>query len=77
MIFGQITLAIMEKVLRHTPNHKAAGPDGVPGLALKHMLPTYHEALHRLVITGIAHPSGIKSHTILFYKKRGPTRLDK
>ncbi len=48
MISGQITPAIMQEALRRTPNHKAAGPDGVPGLVLKHMPPPFHEALHLL-----------------------------
>jgi hypothetical protein len=71
MISGQITPAIMQKTLRRTPNHKAAGPDGVPGLVLKHTPPAFHEALHLLfhvlAITGIKPPSWLKSHTILLY----------
>ncbi len=45
MISECITPAIMQEALRRTPNHKAAGPDGVPGLILKHMPQEYHEAL--------------------------------
>ncbi len=30
MIAGHITPAIMHEALRRTPNHKAAGPNGVP-----------------------------------------------
>ena len=30
MISGCITPVIMQEALRRTPNHKAAGPDGVP-----------------------------------------------
>ena len=48
MIAGQITPAIMQEALRRTPNHKAAGPDGVPGLILKHMPPEFQKALHLL-----------------------------
>ncbi len=48
MIAGHITPAIMHEDLRRTPNHKAAGPDGVPGLVLKHMPPEFYEALHLL-----------------------------
>jgi hypothetical protein len=48
MISGPIALAIMQEALRRTPNHKAAGPDGVPGLVLEHMPPSYHEGLHLL-----------------------------
>ena len=44
MLFGQITPAIFHEALRRTPNHKVAGPDGVPGIALKHMPPAFHEA---------------------------------
>ncbi len=80
MIFGHITTAIMEDALRHTSNRKAAWQDEVPGLVLKHMPAAFHEALHllfqALAITGITLPSWLKSHTILLYKKRGPTRLD-
>jgi hypothetical protein len=35
MIAGQITPAIMQEALRQTPNHKAAGPDGVPRLIFR------------------------------------------
>ena len=48
MIAGHITPAIMHEALRRTLNHKAAGPDGVPGLVLKHMAQAFHEALHLL-----------------------------
>ncbi len=37
LIPGQITPAISHEAPRYTPNHKAAGPDGVPGLVLKYM----------------------------------------
>ena len=63
-----------------SPNHKAAGPDGVPGLVLKHMPKQFHEALHllfqALAITGITPPSWLQSITILLYKKGDPTTLD-
>jgi len=45
MISGYITPAILQEALRRTPNHKATGPNGVPGLILKHMPSTFHEAL--------------------------------
>jgi hypothetical protein len=48
MISGCITPAIMHEALRHTLSHKAAGPNGVQGLILKHMPPAFHEALHLL-----------------------------
>ncbi len=80
MIAGHITPAIMHEALRRTPNHKAAGPDGVPGLVLKHMPPEFHKALHllfqALAETGITPPTWIQSHTILLYKKGDPTLLD-
>ena len=76
MISRRITPAIMEEALRRTPNHKAAGPYGVPGLILKHMPPAFHEALQLLFqtmyITGITSPSWLHSHTILLYKKATP-----
>jgi len=76
MISGCITPAIMQEALRSTPNHKAAGLDGVPGMILKHMPPCFHEALHLLFqamsITGITSPSWLHSHTILLYKKGTP-----
>ncbi len=76
MIAGCITPAIMQEALRRTPCHKAAGPDGVPRLILKHMLQAFYDALHLLfqsmAITGITPPSWLKSHTILLYKKGTP-----
>ena len=51
----------------------------VPGLVLKHMSPTFHEALHLLfqamVITDITPPSWLNGNIIFFYKKGDPTRL--
>ncbi len=80
MLIGQITPAIFQEALRRTPNHKAAEPDGVPGVVLKHMPPTFHEAtlllFHAMAITGTTPPSWLHSHTILLYKKGDPTRLD-
>jgi hypothetical protein len=76
MISGCITPAVMQEALRRTPNHKAAGPYGVPGVLLKHMPPDFHEALQLLFqamsITGITPPSWLHIHTILLYKKRTP-----
>ena len=72
MISGCITPAIMQEALRRTPNHKAAGPDGVPSLILNHMPPEFHAALqllfHAMSIMGITPPSWLHSHTILLYK---------
>ena len=69
MISRWITPAILEEDLRRTPNYKAAGPGGVLGLILKHMPPTFHEALHLLFqtmsITGITPPTWLHSHAIL------------
>jgi len=48
MLIGQITPAIFHEAFRRTPNHKAAGLDGIPGVILKHMSPAFHEALHVL-----------------------------
>jgi hypothetical protein len=80
MISGKITSAILQEALRRTLNHKAAGPDGVPSLVLKHMLQQFHEELHllfqALAITGITPPSWLQSHTILLYKKGDSTSLD-
>jgi len=49
MISGCITPAIMPEALRRTPNHKAAGPHGVPGMILKLMPLGFHEALQLLL----------------------------
>jgi hypothetical protein len=46
MTYDRIIPAIMRKALSRSPNHKAAGPDGVRGLVLKNMPPDFHEALH-------------------------------
>jgi hypothetical protein len=48
MLIGQITPAIFQEALRRKPNHKTAGPNGVPGLVLNHMPSAYHETLHLL-----------------------------
>jgi hypothetical protein len=45
MISGCITPSTMHEALRRTPNHTAAGPDGVPDLILNHMPPVFHKAL--------------------------------
>jgi hypothetical protein len=80
MVIDQITPAIFQEALCRTPNHKAVGPDGVPGMVLKHMPPAFHEALHllfqALAITGITPPSWLQSHTVLLNRKEDPTRLD-
>ncbi len=61
MPIDQSTPAIFPEALRRIPNHKAAGPNGVPGLVLKHMPPAFHEAIHllfqTLAITEIIPPS--------------------
>ena len=80
MISGCITPAIMQEALRRTPNHKAAGPDKVPGMILKHMPSGFHEALQLLFqamsITTITSHSWLHSHTILLYKKGEPATPD-
>ncbi len=80
MISGHITPTIMQEALRRTPNHKAAGSDGVSGLVLKHMPHAFHDTLHlpfqALAATIITPPSWLRSHTVLLYKKGDPTRLD-
>ncbi len=80
MISRCITPAILQEALRRTPNHKSTGPDGIPGVILKHMPPAFHEALQLLFqtmsITGITPPSWLHSHTILLYKKGDPATLD-
>jgi hypothetical protein len=81
MLIGQITLAIFHEALRRTPDHKAAGSNGVPGMVLKNMPPAFHEAIHLLfqamAITGITPPTWLQSHTILLHKKGDPTNMDK
>jgi hypothetical protein len=80
MISSCITPAIMQEALRRTPDHKTAGPNGVPGMILKHMPPRFHEALQLLFqamsITGITPPSWLHIHTINLYKKGDPATLD-
>ena len=48
MISGCITPAVMQEALRRTPKHKAAGPDGIPDMIMKHMPPDFHETLQLL-----------------------------
>jgi hypothetical protein len=49
VLIGQIIPAIFQEALRSTPSHIAAGPDGVPGVVLKHMPPAFLEAIHLLI----------------------------
>jgi len=69
MISGCISPTILQEALRRTPNHKAAGPDGVLGMILKQLPQEFHEALQLLFqvlsITGITPPSWLNNHTIL------------
>jgi hypothetical protein len=80
MILGCIIPAIMQEARRRTPNHKAAGLDGIPGMILKHMPLGFLEALQLLFqamsITGITPPSWLHSHTILRHKKGDSATLD-
>jgi hypothetical protein len=73
MISGCITPVIMQEALRRTPNHKAAGPDGVPEPVLKPMPLAFHEALHLLfqsmAITGITPPHDSKATLFSSTKK--------
>jgi hypothetical protein len=61
MLIDQITPVIFHEALRRAPSHKVAGPDGVPGLVLKHMPPAFHEAINLLfqaiAITGMTPPT--------------------
>jgi hypothetical protein len=70
----------MQEAFRRTLNHKAAAPDRVPELVLKHMPPAFHEVLHllfyALVITVVTSPTWLKSQTILLHMKGTTTRLD-
>jgi hypothetical protein len=81
IMLGCIIPAIMQEALRRPPSHKAAGPDGVPGMILKHMSPGIHEALQLLFqvmsIMGITPPSWLHTqphHSLV--KKGDPTTLD-
>jgi hypothetical protein len=60
MISAYITPTIKHEALLRSPNHKAAGPHGIPGMILKHMPSGFHEALQLLFqampITGITPP---------------------
>jgi hypothetical protein len=80
MISGCITPSIMQEALRRTPNHKASGPDGVPGIIMNQMPSGLYEALQLLFqamsITGITSPSWLHSQTILLYKKGDRATLD-
>ncbi len=73
MIKVHVTPAILHEALRRTPSHKAAGPDGVPGLVLKHMPHAFHETLdilfQALAETGITPPTWLQSHITLLHKK--------
>ncbi len=70
----------MKKTLRRTPNHKVAGPYGVPGVILKHMPSEFHEAFQllfqALYIMRITPPSWLHNHNIFLYKKGDPATLD-
>jgi len=60
MIIGKITPAIFHAALIKLPNHKAPGPDNIPGILLKYMPKAFHKAIYKLfqamVTTGITPP---------------------
>jgi hypothetical protein len=80
MIIGHITPAIFQEALHQLPNHKAPGPDNIPGILLKHMPKAFHNAIFKLfqakAITCITPPNWLLSNTILLYKKNDPHNLD-
>ena len=80
MIIGNITPAIFQEALRQLSNHKAPGPDNIPGILLEHMPIGFHKATYQLfqamVTTGITLPNWLLSNTILLYKKNDPYNLD-
>jgi hypothetical protein len=76
MIIVKITPAIFQEALYQLPNHKASGPENIPGVLLKHMYQTLHNAIYQLfqlmAATGTTPPHCLLSNTILFYKKHAP-----
>jgi hypothetical protein len=79
MIIGNITPAIFQEALRQLPNHKAPGPDNIPGILLKNISKAFHKAIYRLfqamATTGITPPDWLLSNTIFLYKKNDPYNL--
>jgi hypothetical protein len=81
MVAGRIFPDIFQEAFRRTPNHKAVGPDGVPGLIRKHIPQEFQEAINLLLqamaIAGITPLSWLKSHTIILNNKWDPISTDK
>ena len=77
---GHLTQDVFEEALRRNPNYKAPGPDGIPGVILNNMPPTFLQAtlmlFQLMAATGITPPSWLKTHTVLLYKKNDPLCLD-
>ena len=46
MVIGHLTQDVFEEALRRNPNYKAPGPDGIPGVILNNMPPTFLQATH-------------------------------
>ena len=80
MIIGNIPPAIFQEALRQIPNHKAPGPDNIPGILRKHMTTAFHKAIYHLyqamAITGITPPNWLLLNNVLLYKKNDPYNLD-
>jgi hypothetical protein len=80
MIKGKKSPAIFQEVLHQLPNHKAPGSDNIPGVLLKSMPQTFHNAIYQLfqlmVATWTPQPHWLLSNTILLYKKNDPLNLE-
>jgi len=80
VMIDKITPAIFQEALHQLPNHKAPGPDNIPGLLLKYMPQTFHSAIYQLFQlldeTGTTPIHWLFSNTILPYKKNDPLNLD-
>jgi hypothetical protein len=80
MVIGKIIPAIFQAALHQLPNHKAPGRDNIPGVLLKHMPQTFHNAIYQLIqlmsASRTSPPHLLLSNTVLLYKKNDPLNLD-
>ena len=72
--------SLFKEIVRHLSNNRAPGPDEVNNELLKHLPPSMHQAIHKLLVlmwlTGTTPDSWKESNTILLHKKNNELLLE-